>query len=371
MAFKVATKDKSRARIALIGPSGSGKTFSALRIARGLVGPNGRIGLIDTENRTASKYADKFHFEVDELDHFAPADYVEKIQDANLEGIDVLIIDSLSHAWMGKGGALEQVDQAASRSKTGNSFGAWREVTPQHNALVEAIIRSPLHIIVTMRAKTDYVQEKDKDGRTVIRKVGLAPIQREGLEYEFDVVGDMDLDNTLVITKTRCSDLNRAVIKEPGEAMGQQLADWLAGPAVSEVHAYAQGEADRCQTVEQLSALRKTLEGRGGSYWTEAVKGILKAAFERLKAPAAAQSEASAAAPTEAPAEASEEQKVRKAIAAVSLLLRDCKAPADFDQVDAMRQKEGGAYLHPDVEKVVADARRAEVPAEGAPAVAA
>jgi hypothetical protein len=223
---------------------------------------------------------------------------------------------------------------------------------------------------VTLRAKTDYVQEKDKDGRTVIRKVGLAPIQREGLEYEFDVVGDMDLDNTLAVTKSRCSALNRAVIREPGEALGQTLADWLAGPAVSEVHAYVQGEADRCATVDQLSALRKSLESRGGSYWTDGVKEILKATFERLKAPTQAPAAAAAATATEAPApaaaEATEEQKVRKAIASVALLLKDCKSPEDFAGVEAMRIKEGGVYLHPDVARLVEDAQKPQAEAAAA-----
>lgn len=391
MAFKVATKDKSRARVALIGPPGSGKTFSALRIARGLAGPNGRIGLLDTENKTASKYADQFHFEVDELDRFAPGNYVEKIHDANLEGIDVLIVDSLSHAWMGKGGALEQVDQAAARSKSGNSYVAWREVTPQHNALVEAIIRSPLHIIVTLRAKTDYIQEKDKDGKTVIRKVGLAPIQREGLEYEFDVVGEMDLDNNLVVTKSRCSALNRAVIKEPGEALGQTLADWLAGPSLEEVMTYVQTEADHCETVEHLSALRKLLEAKGGSWWTEAVKAVLKLTFDRVKPPSAptnpAPQAATAPAPTaatsaapleespkgepgsfqhEAP-ESSAEQKVKRAIASVSLLLKECVTSEDYSRVRDDCKAEGGAYHDPRVVQTVNAAYRAAFPDEFLP----
>jgi hypothetical protein len=313
MAFKPATKSQSRARIALIGPSGSGKTFTALRIARGLVGPQGRIGLVDTENRTASKYADQFRFDVDELDHFDPRDYIGKIQDAHLEGLDVLVIDSLSHAWMGKGGALEMVDNAAARSKTGNSYAAWREVTPLHNQLVDAIIRSPLHIIVTMRAKTDYVQEKDKDGKTVIRKIGLAPIQRDGLEYEFDVVADMDLDNNLIVSKSRCSALNRAVIKEPGEALGETLAAWLAGPSVAEVHAYVQTEAEKCLTLDDVKVLNRLLKAKGGVHYDDSAIALLKAAHDRVTAPAepaqadppeVPAAEQAAPAPEETPAEA-------------------------------------------------------------------
>lgn len=231
MAFQKATKKQAKLRLALIGPSGSGKTYTALTLVTHLV-PGGRVALIDTERGSASKYADLFDFDVQELGSFHPQRYIEAIHEAQAAGYDVLIIDSLSHAWMGKDGALELVDKAAKRNPSGNSFAAWRDVTPLHNALVDTMVATRLHIIVTLRSKMEYVQEKDDKGKTVIRKVGLQPVQRDGLEYEFDVVGDLDQDNTLVVTKTRCSALHNAVISKPNHELAETLAAWLDGEPV-------------------------------------------------------------------------------------------------------------------------------------------
>lgn len=227
MAFVKATKKQSKLRMALIGPSGSGKTYSALAIGSGL---GQRIAVVDTERGSASKYSDRFEFDVMELESYHPQAYIDAIFEAEMAGYEVLILDSLSHAWMGKDGALELVDRAKQRQKTENSFTAWRDVTPLHNALVDAILRSKLHVIGTMRSKTEYVMEEvERNGRkfTQPRKVGLAPIQRDGLEYEFDVIGDMDLDNRLVVGKTRCPAIAGGVYHEPGEQFASILRAWL------------------------------------------------------------------------------------------------------------------------------------------------
>lgn len=232
--FKKATKTQARLRLALIGPSGSGKTYSALAIAKHL---GDRVAVIDTERGSASKYADLFSFDALELDTFAPTTYVEAIHAAEAAGYDVLIIDSLSHAWMGKEGALEQVDRAAKRSQSNNSYTAWRDVTPMHNALIDAILQSACHIIVTMRAKTEYVLEENERGKKVPRKVGMAPVQRDGMEYEFDVVGDMNQENDLIISKTRCPALTGQVINKPGEQIAKTLKVWLSDGAPAPVPA--------------------------------------------------------------------------------------------------------------------------------------
>lgn len=226
--FTKATKTQARLRLALIGPSGSGKTYSALAIATRL---GQRVAVIDTERGSAAKYADLFDFDVLELHSFGPDVYAQCIRDAAAEKYDVLVIDSLSHAWMGKDGALERVDAAQKRSNSSNGFAAWREVTPQHNALVDAILAAPMHVVGTIRAKTEYVQEKDDRGKTVIRKVGLAPVQRDGLEYEFDLVGDMNIANELVVTKSRCPALTGGVFLRPGEDVAAILRAWLTDGA--------------------------------------------------------------------------------------------------------------------------------------------
>lgn len=230
MAFVRAERRRARLRLALLGPAGSGKTFSALKIAQHL---GERVALIDTENGSAVKYGGDFHFDVMELtDHHPKTGYVEAIQAAAQAGYPVLIIDSLSHAWSGKNGALELVDRKARSSN--NAFSGWRDVTPLHNALVDAILSYPGHVMITLRVKMAYVQEKDEKGRTVIRKVGLQPVQREGVEYEFDVIGDMDLDHRLMIGKTRCSALDGKEFSHPGKDVADILTGWLnAGSAPS------------------------------------------------------------------------------------------------------------------------------------------
>jgi KaiC/GvpD/RAD55 family RecA-like ATPase len=228
MTFQKATKKKAKLRLALVGPSGSGKTYTALAIATNL---GARVAVIDTERGSASKYADLFSFDALDLESFAPQQYVDALDAAAKAGYDVVVVDSLSHAWMGAGGALEQVDNIAKKSQSRSSFNAWREVTPQHNAMVDAIIRCPLHVIVTMRAKTEYVLEKDDRGKTVPRKVGIQPVQRDGLEYEFDVVADVTEEHNFIVSKTRCSALADKVFSKPGKNIADALLSWLTDGA--------------------------------------------------------------------------------------------------------------------------------------------
>jgi hypothetical protein len=220
--FKKASKAQAKARVALMGVTGSGKTYTALKIATDM---GGTIAVIDTEHSTASKYADTFTFDTLSLNSYEPDTYVAAIKAA--EGYDVLVIDSLSHAWAGKNGALEQVDQIAKRSNSGNKFTAWADVTPMQQRLVEAMLSFPGHLIVTMRSKMEYVLKDNGKGRQAPEKVGLAPIQRDGIEYEFDVVGELNLMHELIITKTRCSELDGAIVLK-GEGIGATLAEWLA-----------------------------------------------------------------------------------------------------------------------------------------------
>lgn len=231
--FRKATKKKLRARIALDGPAGSGKTYTALRFAFALAqAGGGRVAVIDTEHRSASKYQGEapdgtpWDFDVCELEHYAPSTYTQVLRAAGAEGYDVVVIDSLSHAWEGVGGALDQVDK-----KGGNSFTAWKDVTPQHREMIEAILGCPCHVIATMRTKTEYVLEEqtNKQGKTVQvpRKIGMAPIQRAGMEYEFDVVCDLDLSHTLTVSKSRCSALDGKKAVSPGAPFVAPLLTWL------------------------------------------------------------------------------------------------------------------------------------------------
>jgi KaiC/GvpD/RAD55 family RecA-like ATPase len=230
--FMKAEKCQAKLRLAIDGPSGSGKTYTAL-IAATVLADGGKIAVIDTERASAALYADTFEFDTATLDQFNPKHYIDLIEAAEEAGYAVIVIDSLSHAWEGEGGALDMVDAAARRIQ-GNSYAAWKDVTPLHRRLVDAMLQSKAHIIATMRSKMDYVQEKDeRTGKTVIRKVGMAPIQRQGMEYEFTIVADMDIDHNLVVTKSRMSGIADAVVNRPDRKFFAKVLDWLKSGAAA------------------------------------------------------------------------------------------------------------------------------------------
>ena len=229
--IRKAERRKAKLRLALSGPSGSGKTLSALLIAHGITGDWAKIGLIDTENGRGELYAQsvKAGVRIGEylygrlLPPYSPDRYIAAIKAMEDAGAEVIIVDSLSHAWAGEGGVLDIQGQIADR--TGNSFGAWRKASPLHNQLVDAMILSNRHIIATLRAKTEYVIEQNGK-ETKVRKVGLAPVQRDGLEYEFTVALDLAHNHTAEASKDN-TDLFDGKIFTPTVATGQALLEWL------------------------------------------------------------------------------------------------------------------------------------------------
>lgn len=227
MAFVKAVKHESKLRLAIAGPSGSGKTYTSLAIASAL---GGKVAVVDTEHGSASKYADLFEFDVMELGPpYHPDHYGAAIREAAAAGYQVIVLDSLTHAWNGTGGMLDLVDEIAKRNRNPNGFAAWKDATPIQNRLTESIVGASIHVIATMRSKQDYSQDKDASGKTVIKKVGMAPIQREGFEYEFDVFFDMDIENNAIVTKSRCPALTGHVYNKPGSDVAAILIDWLQG----------------------------------------------------------------------------------------------------------------------------------------------
>ena len=285
MQLKKAERTGLYSRIALDGPPGSGKTWSALAIATGLKG-NKKILVLDTEHGTAKKYAEDFEFyEGDPLPDFSPDNYTSFIETAGRNSeVGVLIIDSLSHAWSGKGGALEQVDKIAKRSNSGNTFAAWRDVTPMHNRLVEAMLASPFHLIVTMRTKTEYVLEKNETtGKLQPRKLGMAPIQRDGIEYEMDLVGDMNLEHDLVVSKTRYKFLDGMVINRPTKQLGEDIAKWLSGAAAvpvmatnTQIRELVELGRKHDKTPDEIAALSRKMFGRSPREVTTEQMELLK-----------------------------------------------------------------------------------------------
>jgi hypothetical protein len=254
LTFTPATKERAKARIALTGPTGSGKTYTALVTATGL---GGRIALVDTEHGSAAKYADEFSFDTLPLTTFQPTTLANALAVAAHDGYGVVIVDSLSHFWSGTGGMLEQVDNAAKRVGVGgSSFAGWKEARPLERAMIDALLAYPGHLIVTMRTKTEYVVETDDRGRKVPRKVGLKPEQREGIEYEFDIVGDLDHENTLVISKSRAKPLSGMVFRKPGPEFAEAVLGWLeAGKPAKSVPDYIAAAAAPDATYQDLRAL--------------------------------------------------------------------------------------------------------------------
>src|SRR5258707_208808 len=247
--FETATKAGAKARLALAGPTGSGKTYTALTIATAW---GGSIGVIDTERGSASKYARNpatgkglFPFRRLDMQRYDPRDLPKALAAAAAAGIDTVIIDSLSKFWSGEGGMIQQADNAGRRSFGGNSSAGWKEAGPMETAMVEAMLSYPGHVIVTMRVRTEYVMNEDERGRKVPQRVGLQPVQRQGIEYEFDIIGDMDQENTLVITKTRCPDLAGLVVNRPGAELAATILNWLDDGEPAKNALDYRGEADR------------------------------------------------------------------------------------------------------------------------------
>ena len=246
-----ATKRRAKLRLGMSGPAGSGKTYSALLIAGGL---GGRIGMIDTEHGSGDLYADLLPEGYDVLQltpPYTPARYVEAIHALEDAGVQTIIVDSLTHAWTGEGGSLDRQGKIA--DKSGNSWQAWRQVTPEHNALVEALLQSKCHIIATMRAKTEYVQEKDeRTGRQTVRKIGLAPIMRDGIEYEFTTFLELDLHHMAFAGKDRTRLFDGSIFK-PDVETGRKLLSWL--------DAGVDAPVKRTVSEEQKAEMRQAISG--------------------------------------------------------------------------------------------------------------
>lgn len=225
--FRKAERSKAKLRLGLSGPAGSGKTWNSLTIAKGL---GGKTALIDTENGSGDLYASSFDYDILQIQApFTPEKYVAAIKAAEEAGYDNIIIDSLSHAWAGEGGVLDLQGKAADKEK--NSYTAWRHVTPRHNSLVEALLQSKCHVIATMRSKVEYIltEVTNKSGGTSMapKKVGMAPVQREGLEYEFTAVLDIDIDHDAKATKDRTGLFASPDPIRISEDTGKALKAWL------------------------------------------------------------------------------------------------------------------------------------------------
>lgn len=221
MNLRQAERKQARIKLGLQGPSGSGKTYSALQIAFGLTGDWSKICVIDSENNSSDLYAHLGHFNVLGLGQpFSPEKYIEAMQLAENAGMEVLILDSISHEWDGSGGILD-----IHGAMMGNSFTNWNKVTPRHNAFVQAMLQSKSHIIATIRSKQDYVLS-DKNGKMVPEKVGLKGITRDGMDYEFTVVLDIDIKHNATASKDRSGLFMDKPPFVPSAETGHRIKRW-------------------------------------------------------------------------------------------------------------------------------------------------
>lgn len=239
--FVEAKREDIKIRLAIAGPAGSGKTYTALSVASYLAKhlDLGDVYVIDSESGSSAKYAYsprtgtgwKFKALYLPEDDQSPQMYIKALNAASRAGARICVVDSMTHAWSGANGVLQQVEQITARSKSKNAFSeGWNKMTPVQKELFNTILSSPMHIIATMRSKTEWVIDKDERGRSLPRKVGLAPEQRKDSDFEFDIVLDMDHDNQGTISKSRCHELratNGGVYMQPGEKFASILVDWV------------------------------------------------------------------------------------------------------------------------------------------------
>ena len=224
MQFQKAQRRKAKLRLAITGPSGSGKTWGALLVGKGL---GGKMAVIDTERGSASLYSHLADFDVLELaPPYTPERFIDAVKSAEKAGYDVLVIDSASHEWNGVGGCLELVDQVAAAKFKGNSWSAWNDVTPRHRAFLDAMLRANMHIIATMRSKTETAQTEE-NGRKKVVKLGMKSEQRDGVEYEFTTVLDLTHDGHYAIASKDRTGLFQGDPKPLSEDTSRRLLEWL------------------------------------------------------------------------------------------------------------------------------------------------
>jgi hypothetical protein len=265
MKLQTAQRKSAKIKMGLQGPSGSGKTMSALLTAYGLCEDWSKIAVIDTENHSASLYAHLGNYQVINLSApFSPERYITALEICEKAGVEVVIIDSVTHEWE------NLLDYHASLQ--GNSFTNWNKVTPRHNDFVQRILQSGCHVISTIRTKQDYVLN-EKNGKMVPEKVGLKSVQRDGLEYEFTLVFDLDMKNHATASKDRTGLFFSKPEQKLSVETGKLIRDWCNQGVYVPLEEVSKRISD-CKTVGELLDLYK----ENMDY-----RDILKPEFEQRK----------------------------------------------------------------------------------------
>jgi hypothetical protein len=253
--LRKATRQKAKIRLGLSSVSGGGKTMSALLIAYGLCGDWGKIAVIDSENGSADLYAHLGEYNVlPMMAPYSPERYIDAIKDCENAGVDVIIIDSITHEWDGKGGCLDIMEQL------GGKYQDWAKVTPRHQAFIDAILSSKCHVITTVRRKQDYEMSKDGNGKIKVEKAGLKEVTREGFEYELTLNLELDIRHNATASKDRTGMFADKPAFVPSIATGEMIKDWCENgiDVVQEINDSISKLAN-CNSVEDLTLLKDGL----------------------------------------------------------------------------------------------------------------
>jgi len=233
MSFTIRKAERKQAKLrrGIAGPSGAWKTYSALLLARGLATDWSKVAVIDTENGSGELYSDLGPYNALTMTEFKPSDYVQAIKACEDAGMEVVIIDSITHEWKYILDAVEKITQA---SNAKNSYTAWAKATPQHDTFIQAMLRSKCHVVATVRSKQDYDMGKDSNGKTVVRKVGMKQETREGFEYELTLSLDVDQFHNATASKDRTGLFSDWTPFTISTDTGKKLKEWNESGAHSE-----------------------------------------------------------------------------------------------------------------------------------------
>jgi hypothetical protein len=280
--FTKAEKSKSKLRCAIFGAAGCGKTYSSLAIAKGI---GGKVAVIDTENGSSNKYADRFNdfaFDVCTLTDQTIDSYIKAIDYAEQQEYSVLIIDSLTHGWQE---LLQEINKIAKTKFSGNTWSAWSEGTPVQKRLINTIVSFNGHMIVTMRCKTEWALETNEKGKAYPVRMALAPEQGKGIEYEFDLLLSLSNNHAAEVIKDRTGKFQDKIIEKPGVEFGKELIAWLSdGKDFTEI---AANLIENCEDLDQLKIVfsqqyKKLTDEKDREYLIE-IKDHKKESLTKLK----------------------------------------------------------------------------------------
>ena len=225
--LRKATRQKAKIKLGLSAVAGGGKTMSAILIGKGLANGNlSKVAMIDTENGSGDLYAHIGAYNILPLvAPFTPEKYVSAIKECEDAGMEVIIIDSITHEWDGKGGCLEI------QSDLGGRYQDWKTVTPRHQNFINAILQSKCHVITTVRRKQDYDMSKNEIGKSTVTKVGLKEVTREGFEYEVTTNLELDQRHNATASKDRTGLFMGQPPFVPSEETGKKILEWCESGA--------------------------------------------------------------------------------------------------------------------------------------------